>query len=145
MKYILFQLVVLHGALIMAFGDGGRERGLAGATVADGRKNGDGSPASGAGFSGAGGPPADLFPSCAVSFLQYFLDETLLTTRRTTAFRNSIRQIKSAEPAISKTRSAYATTRKCRREQIAVFQALAMPRTKQKHKNSSKANVVLLV
>ncbi len=54
MKSILFQLVLLHAALIWGFGPGGRVRGFAGAPdVADGKKPG---------FGGGG------FPACAVSF-----------------------------------------------------------------------------
>lgn len=72
MNYILFQLVVLHAALISGLGPGGRGRGSGGGPKAADRKPGFGG--KGAGFSGDGGPPSDLFPSCAVSFLQFPLE-----------------------------------------------------------------------
>lgn len=56
MKSILFQLVLLHAALIWGFGPGGRGRSFAGQPdVADSKKPSFG---------------GDGFPACAVSFSQ---------------------------------------------------------------------------
>jgi hypothetical protein len=78
MKYIHFQLVVLHAALISGLGPGGRGRGFGGRASVDDRKPGSGgkgaAPFSG-GFGGPGGPSADVFPSCAVSNLQVLLEK----------------------------------------------------------------------
>jgi hypothetical protein len=76
MNYIFFQLVVLHAALTLGFGPVGGRRGFGGTAAGFGNKgsgSGDKANAFSGGF-GPGQPPASLFPSCAVSYLQFFCE-----------------------------------------------------------------------
>jgi hypothetical protein len=76
MNFILFQLVVLHAALTSGFG--GRH-------------------GFGGGSGGAGGPPADLFSTCAVSYFQTLMKNFILIISRTPAFKNSTHRTKSGK------------------------------------------------